>query len=436
MGHARMSAMNVESNELKRYHDAIRYLEDLRSTSVGADYMSDQSRPWVFLERTQSFLDSIGNPEKGFKYIHITGTSGKGTVATMTHEALVSAGKSVGLFTSPYVVAATEKIRVDDLFIPPLEFADILEGFKPHIALAQTNETLGRPTYFEIFFAIALAYFKRMHCEWVVLEVGAGGRYDATNIIDSPVVTAITNIDYDHMHILGNTLLSIAGNKAGIIKKGSTFFTTEKRPAIVKLFKKECARNEVICNVLPVSPDYQENNKTLVRAICGHIGLEKSHIEAGVQARLPGRFETMQERPRVVLDGAHNRAKMRSSVANVKKLSFAKLHLILALKDDKKVESVAKEIVSMADTVTVTSFQNEFVRCIEPNLLRAGIKEFLKNEARVQVVENSTDALEKTLAIAKDDDLVLVTGSFYLVGELRIRWYSEEWVLQNRRSFA
>ena len=428
-----MAAMNIETSELTRYHDAIQYLDGLNRTMTSPDYMRDQSQPSVFLERTRSLLDALGNPEKGFKYIHITGTSGKGTVATMTHEALVASGKRVGLFTSPYVVAATEKIRVNDLYIAPDEFASILEEIKPHIEHARG--THGRPTYFEVFFAIALVYFQRQQCEWVVLEVGAGGRYDATNVIESPLVTAITNIDYDHVQILGNTLTSIAENKAGIIKKDSAFFTTEKRLALLKLFEKECVEKGATFTPLAVVSDYQENNKTLVRAICRHIGLAESDIRVGEEARLPGRFETMQEQPRVVLDGAHNRAKMKSCASNVKKLSFKKLHLIFALKDDKNIASGAREILPLADTATFTVFQNTTVHCVLPQVLKDATTALVQKSARVQIITDAKAALTDVLKYAAKDDLVLVTGSFYLVGELRRVWYSEEWVVENRRSF-
>jgi dihydrofolate synthase/folylpolyglutamate synthase len=199
-----------------------------------------------------------------------------------------------------------------------------------------------------------------------VLEVGAGGRYDATNIIESPIVTAVTNIDYDHVQILGKTLLSIADNKVGIIKKGSAFFTTEKRASLLKLFEKECKEKGATFTALPVVEDYQENNKTLARAIGTYIGLSREHIEAGTYARLPGRFEFIQENPRVVLDGAHNRAKIRSCAANVQKLDYKKLHLIFALKDDKDIAAVAREIMPLADAIILTEFTNPTVQSAAP----------------------------------------------------------------------
>jgi len=158
----------------------------------------------------------------------------------MIHEVLLVSGKKVGSFTSPFVVTSIEKVKVGELYISPEEFADIVEYLKPFIDEAYISGPYGRPSYFEIFFAIALVYFKQQKCEWVVLEVGLGGRYDATNIIERPIVTAITNIDYDHTEILGKTLKKIAFDKAGIIKTGAEFFTTEQNKSVLAVFSEIC----------------------------------------------------------------------------------------------------------------------------------------------------------------------------------------------------
>ena len=155
--------------------------------------------PSIYIKRMRWFLDLLGNPEKDFKYIHITGTAGKGSVSTMLQDRMVRSGKRTGLFTSPFVTTSIEKIQVDELYIDPVEFADIVDGMKPMIDRAFAECPYGGPSYFERFLAIALVYFRKQKCEWVVLEVGCGGRHDATNVIPAPVVSAITNIDYDRL---------------------------------------------------------------------------------------------------------------------------------------------------------------------------------------------------------------------------------------------
>lgn len=422
--------------EMERYRKAVQYLDGLGNLPRSDDYMSGRTNRTVFLKRTRDFLDALGNPERGFRYVHVTGTAGKGTVATMVHNALLASGKRVGSFTSPYVTAAIEKIRAGELYIAPGEFADIVEELKPHIDKAHFEGRFGRPSYFELYFAIALLYFKKMQCEWVVLEVGAGGRYDATNIIEDPRAVAVTSIDYDHVQILGKTLQSIADNKAGIIKKGTAFFTTEKRPMLLKLFERECKRVKASFTALPVSEDYQEDNRTLARAICHSLGLPEKAIEKSVRdTRLPCRFETVRERPAVVLDGAHNRAKMRSTVHNLKKLRYKKLHLVIGINAKKDARAMLREIVPLASRVYATRFRLTGVECTDPKALQAQAREFFRSSAKSSVFLDSEHAFAEACTAAAPDDLVLVTGSFYLAGELRQRWYPEEWVLRRRKSF-
>jgi dihydrofolate synthase/folylpolyglutamate synthase len=424
-------------NDLERYRAAIAYLDGLANLSPVYDYMRDRKTPWVYLKRTRDFLERCGNPQNGFKYVHVTGTSGKGTVATMVHESLNAAGKKVGSFTSPFSTAATEKIRVNGSYIAPGEFADILDTLKPHIERAYLESPLGRPAYFEIFLAVALIYFRRQQCEWVILEVGIGGRYDATNVIESPKVAAVTSIDYDHVRTLGRTLLSIADNKAGIIKKDCDFYTTEKRAAILKVFERECKRVGARFNALTPVEDYQENNITLARAIGRSIGLADEAVKEGIEAtRLPCRFEIVQEHPLVILDGAHNRAKMRATMQNVQRTSHEGLHLILGLKEDKDVSVVLKEIVPLASHVYVTRFQNVGFQCADPRALLSDARKHAKKGTILSLHLDPYDALDAALKMAKKGDLVLVTGSFYLAGDLRKRWYPEEWVLRSRKSFG
>lgn len=317
-------------NNFERYQSAINFLEGLSNLPLNGDYMIKQRNLGVYLKRMRYFLGLIGNPDRGMKYIHITGTSGKGTVTNTVHEILKVSGKNVGSFTSPFVTTSIEKIKVKDSYIGPDELVDIVEYLKPFIDKAYLEGPYGRPSYFEIFLAIALIYFKQQKCEWVVLEVGCGGRYDATNVIEKPIVTAITMIDYDHTHLLGKTLKKIAHDKAGIIKKGSMFFTAEQRPALIKIFDAICKDNKVKLNQIPQQENYREYNRALASAITRSVGVSEQDIKKGIEiARLQCRFEIIQKMPLVILDGAHNRSKIRSTIVNLENLKFKKLHLLL-----------------------------------------------------------------------------------------------------------
>ena len=406
--------------DFSRYHDAVRYLEGLSNIASGPDYMlarrslGEGRDPTIYIKRMRWFLDLLGNPERGFKYVHITGTAGKGTVATTIHYSLFTSGHRTGLFTSPFVTTSIEKIQVDNLYIAPDEFADIVDEIKPALDRAFRECPYGGPSYFERFLAMALLYFKKQTCEWVVLEVGCGGRYDATNVIPPPVISAITNIDYDHMHILGKTLTKIAWDKSGIIKKGSRFFTTEQRPRLRKIM-------EDICREQGASFSYLKGgNEELVEAM----GFGKAP-----EVKLPARFEIVpasrqggQKNPLVIIDGAHNRAKVRHTAEQLKQLTYGKLHLVAALAANKD-----RDILDAipADFFYPTRFQNPERQCMNPAKLMPGAKIFT----------DSSQALDAALAAAKPEDAILITGSFYLAGELRQRWHPEDRILKNRHSF-
>ena len=420
-----------------RFKTAVEYIDSLSNLPLFDDYMSGTAKPHpeIFLKRMRCFLDLLGNPEKGFKFIHITGTSGKGTVATMIHNGLVASGKSCGLFTSPYVVSPLEKIQVNDLYISPDEFADIFDEIKPFIDKAYIFGEFGRPSYFEIYLAMAFVYFKQKKCEWAVLEVGCGGRYDATNIIPSPVASAITCIDYDHIEILGKTLNKIAMDKAGIIKKGSKFFTAEPRPLLRKMFSEVCLKESA--SFFEVSPKIDDDsNAVLAETILRSIGVSDVFIKQGISyTKLPARFETMDKKPLVIIDGAHNRSKVAHTVALLKKQKYRKLFLILAIANNKDSEDILAQIVPLADKVFLTRFLSMDRKPAPPARLMTELKPYLKSGATVEIFLDSQDAYEKARGLSSDDDCILVTGSFYLAGELRSKWYSEEVIARKRKSF-
>lgn len=414
-----------------RYHQTIDFLEGLSNLHLEKDYMRDRGNPSLYLKRMRSFLTLLHNPDRRFKLIHITGTAGKGTVTTMIHEILHASGKKVGSFTSPFVTTSIEKIKVGGRYIAPDELADVVEYLKPYIDRAYAQSLYGRPSYFELFLAIALVYFKQRKCEWVVLEVGAGGRYDATNVIEKPRVTAITNIDYDHVELLGHTLKEIGYDKAGIIKKSSQFFTAEQRPALLAIFQKICEEKKVTMHQISRQKNYQDYNKALSSAISRSLGIQEKHIMRGIQrTRLQCRFEIMQKDPLIILDGAHNRAKVRSTIENLKQLNFRKLYLIIGTADNKDKVSMLEQIVPLADRLLFTRFQIKDRKCAHPKELRALSKKYLKRGAGTEMFLDPEQALSEARRLARPQDLILVVGSFFLAGELRKNWIPEELILQ------
>jgi dihydrofolate synthase/folylpolyglutamate synthase len=453
--------MHRQSNteRLNRYRKAVSFVESFSNSSIKKEYRKSvepkdfEKKDFnFFLNRTRYFLDLLGSPDAGFKYVHVTGTAGKGTVSTMVQEMLIADGKRTGLYTSPYVTAATEKIRVGGEYVSMEDFADIVDELKPFIKKSAASP-YGSPSAFELSLVIAILYFKRMKCEWVVLEVGLGGRYDATNMIRGPKIAAVTTIDYDHTEILGNTLEKIAYDKAGIIKPQSVFFTSEQRPKLISLFKKICREQKAEFHHVGKQKDYKKYNEELARMIATKAGVSKKSIDAGIQnTRLPCRFEVIDLKPVTILDGAHNRAKIKSTIANLKELArsrnnkHGKVFVIVAISDTKKDNrAILAPIARVADHIVVTSLTIKTTltgggrKSVHPMALLPYLKKAIprprKNKVEIEVIMEPKLALKKVQDLAGEDDFILATGSFFLAGELRKCWYSEEWVLKNRKSF-
>lgn len=427
---------SIHSQKYDKYYAAVRYLETLGNIAGGYQKTNLKSHPQpeMFLERMQDLLDLLGNPEKRFEYVHITGTAGKGSVASLVHMELVKAGKKAGIFTSPFTVSTIEKIQVGSEYIDPLVFADLTEKLKPHIDEAILHGRHGAPSYFEMMFAIALLYFKKEKCDYVVLEVGLGGRYDATNIISKPTITAITNIGLDHTHILGTRRSDIAKDKAGIIKKGSTFFTSEEDLKILRIFESQCEEVGAEYHSLKVKGlDYDSRNHLLAGSICVSLGIIQYTTDMKEGIKLPARFETVKKRPFVIIDGAHNPSKIGSTVYNLSQLKYRNLVLVIAVSADKDWESMVKIIVPNAHQIYVTRFSVPGRQAVDPKLLFQVAKKYADG-CSIHLFSDPVQAYKNALKELAPTDLLLVTGSFYLAGDIRSLYCSEEKILENRNS--
>ena len=423
-----------------RYYAAIHYLEGLGTGD--SDYrkakLFESPHPEMFLLRMQDLLDRIGNPERGFTYIHITGTAGKGSVSSMVHAALVSKGKRAGLFTSPFTVSTIEKIQVGAKYIDPSILADLVDMVKPAIDAAAGSSPYGTPSYFETMLAVALIYFKQQKCEHVVLEVGLGGRYDATNVIRKPLITAITNISLDHTSVLGSTREKIAHDKAGIIKRGSHFYTTEESPALLKIFRSACLSNGAHYHALPVTGlDYEDRNRSLAGTICKQLGLMKS-ADRIMPSFLPARFEIVERWPLMMIDGAHNPSKMDSTIYNLGKLKqqkmFKKLTAVVAISADKDWQSILKKLIPTLNSLYLTTFSIPGRQCISPRILTAFAKKHAGRSVHVYLKTDPIQAFAEAKAALTPNGALIVTGSFYLAGIIRGLYCPEEKILRQRTS--
>lgn len=461
----------------KNYHQTIKYLESLKNISH-KDYMQNRHQDGkFFLLRMQEFINKLNINLKQFKFIHIGGTSGKGTTTAMVHNILCQDNKKVGSYYSPHPTTTIERIKMGKKFISPNNFVKIFNKLRPVIKDMENNSKYGAPSYFEILLAIALKYFENKQCDYVILEVGCGGEFDATNIIPTPKICAITNIGLDHTHLLGKTLIKIATTKAGIIKNNSKFITTEKRPHILKIFKKICQQKKAKFIPLNSNPsNVIENNILLATKITEKLGVKKEIIKRGIkQTSLSCRFEIIQKNPLVILDGAHNLDKIKSTFNNLKNINFDKLYLIFTLNDNKDIKKIIKYIahevyperqrqeepkdpvVNQTNIKTNQILKSHYKNNTEIILTKhlvderecADLKMMQKlfqttfgqinnNEAplkrvrnfNIKIINDPHQALNQILKKARQNDLILITGSFYLAGELRKKWISEEKILE------
>jgi len=253
----------------------------------------------------------------------------------MIHTVLTTAEFNAGLYTSPNVTTPIEKIKVKNQLISPTEFVEILNAIKPAIDYAYQYCPYGRPSWFEVYTAMSFIYFKNKKCDYVVLEVGLGGAFDATNIIKSPKITIINKISIDHIDQLGNTISEITKEKAGIIKPKTIFFTpTTNSPAVLKILKQACQKVGVEFNLISAPKEkiklkmigyHQQINAAIAKAACQKLGIKNQIITQGLaKTTMACRFEIIQKNPTIILDGAHNESKIESVVKNIKNLTHSK----------------------------------------------------------------------------------------------------------------
>lgn len=376
------------------------------------------------LDRIQNLLNKISNPEKPLKCIHVAGTNGKGSVCSMIHYAFIEAGYKVGLYTSPHLKKFNERIRVNGMQITDKEVVEYFLKLKPHV----TDQS-----FFEITTAMAFLYFREKNVDFAVLEVGLGGRLDATNVVN-PLVSVITNIGLEHTGLLGKTIEKIACEKAGIIKQNVPVVTgsegkalevieeiAKKRDAPLFL-PKQCKR----INFKYLHGEYQQQNKDL--ALTTIYILKKFYfskikffqIRKGIRRTVwPGRMQFIGQN--VLVDCAHNPSgfkALRNELINIKKRKKIKnLVFVIGLQQDKDIKEIFKIIRPLASATIFTKSKNK--KSANPEDLLETLKKIDNNQnIKTKILKNARDALDYAKKIAGKNDLVVVAGSIYMVGDL------------------
>lgn len=410
------------------------------------------------LTRTYKLLELLGNPHEKLKCIHIAGTNGKGSTVSMISEMLIESGYKVGMYISPYIEDFEERMQINNQNIKKEDLVVLINRVKEKVDEI-IESGFEHPTQFEIITCAMYLYFYENNVDYAVIEVGMGGRLDSTNVIN-PILTIITSISFDHMQVLGDTLPKIAKEKAGIIKNNVPLILYPQQPSVCKVIEEICLKNnsEIIKvkkdNVIHLGNlEIKKNDGRIVKAqklqiktlnntyiiescLLGKHQMYNCAVVVNAYEKLlklglkitktafynsfknviwPVRLEIMQNNPYVVLDGAHNIDGIINLSESIDKyFKYDKLILILGILADKEVESMIKVISKRATKIlTVT-----------PNSDRAELSTDLKNEVlkynkNCEDFLNYKDAYLKALSYCKKDDLLLICGSLYMVGDMR-----------------
>jgi dihydrofolate synthase/folylpolyglutamate synthase len=414
--------------------------EDARRFLFGLiDYERKNETPNFDLGSFERFLSKAGSPHRDLSNpILIAGTKGKGSTAAFIASVLQAAGYTTGLLTSPHLQSVRERIKVDGVSISEDDFAELVDFLKPLVDKGRSSFR----TVFEILTAMAFLHFNKKRTEMAVLEVGMGGRLDATNVV-TPILSVLTSVSYDHTAFLGGSLEEIAREKLGIVRSSGTAISAPQEEVVRSVLKEVCAQVsselffsgedwEVLSKslegqrfeyggeeyLIPLLGEHQVENGVLAIdtiKLLGQQGFEvaASDVKRGLrEVEWPGRMQRLYRSPLVVVDGAHNgesaRA-LRRAVGDY--LEYRNLVLILGISKSKDLRSILDPLSEIADQIIFT----------RANLPRAETPERLleayNGGAATFVESDITNALKKAFSVAGERDLILITGSLYLVGE-------------------
>ncbi|GAB6086808.1 bifunctional folylpolyglutamate synthase/dihydrofolate synthase [Alkaliphilus crotonatoxidans] len=404
------------------------------------------------LENIQYLLKLLGSPQQGLKIIHVAGTNGKGSTSAFLHGILKMAGYRVGLYTSPYLETFTERIQINGEKIPEEKLAHYTARVKEKIQ-QMVEEGKNHPTEFEVVTAIAFTYFQEEQVDYLVLEVGLGGRLDATNVVEAPLVSVITPIGFDHMQYLGNSLEEIAFEKGGIIKNNCITVISPQQEEAMTVLKELCLERN--SRYVPVQPGNLKVHSSSLEGQCfsvemmdtfyhevkikmlgqhqidncctalwviealkryADLKIQKEDLYKGLNETIwPGRLEVLRKSPLTIIDGAHNThgaEALKQSIVEL--LRDYQITLVIGMLADKDVKGYLDLIIPHVQRVVVTRPDNP--RAMEPIQLAELIKGYSKP---VWIQENIPRAIEEAYGITKENEAIIVAGSLYMIGEAR-----------------
>jgi dihydrofolate synthase/folylpolyglutamate synthase len=460
---------------LEKYNQARESLLSLITDPTGSRYHQVKSREVRLIEfqeqidRISDFLDFAGNPQAQYRSIHIAGTSGKGSVVYMIAAILSAAGVRTGFHISPYLQVCNEKLIIDGKMISPSAFVhQVNEFWEIYENWIKSGGKYRSLKYGEAWVALTYLWMARTQVEWAVIETGLGGRYDPTNVLPS-LMQVITNVDYDHVETLGPELTHIAEHKAGIIKPDGLVVTATQKPELLSIIQREAKQKGATLYSLGEDFDYSvvEGDSVKVRIsirtpyrnyekveismrgsfqpvnaalsiasvdiLAERFGVPISDevIRSGLKnLEFPGRMEMIQENPLVILDGAHNSHKMgalKQSLATI--YPDKKITVIVGMLSTKDFKAMIDHLVPIASRWVVTQPHVFGKPSTQPSEIASYITK-INPQADIRAFDYINDALDVVLAEASQNDLIIVTGSLYLVGEARERWFPTKEILR------
>ena len=423
------------------YQESLRYIEETHKFGVR-----------LGLDNIAKLLELLGNPQDKLKIIHVAGTNGKGSTCSFISTILTESGYKVGLYTSPFLETFTERIRVNGINIPEEDVARIVTIIKSKIE-QMVSEGYSYPTEFEIVTAMAFYYYYEQKVDFVALEVGLGGRYDATNVIKNSEVSVITSISLDHIGILGDTVEKIAYEKGGIIKENGTVILYDQSEEVKNVIKQICkeknatyieakfddikVKNSDIysqtydCIIageryedleIKLIGEHQINNSILaLNAIKSlkekhNLNITEDNIKKGlINTKWPGRIEKIKEEPIFIIDGAHNEDGAKSLAKAIEKnFKDKNLTLLIGMLEDKDIDGVIEILIPYFSKVITTTPDNP--RAISSDILKEKISQYVDDVVSKPKIK---DAVEYTLNNSSKEDIIISAGSLYMIGEVR-----------------
>ena len=418
------------------YASALEYLDSLKGEGI---------KPR--LEHTKFILERLGF-RQDFRVIHVAGSKGKGSVSAFANSILCEAGFKTGFYLSPPLQGFVERISVNRRFVSEREVVRLVEDVKPFVEELSFS-SLGKPTFFEVVTAMALRYFQIKGVEFAVLEVGMGGCLDSTNVVDS-AVSVVTNIELEHTRYLGSMIAQITREKAGIIKPNTTCVTESEDSEVLGILEGICAeRNARLVKVgsdvrygkiksdsrgqsfgisggfnyrslrIKLLGEHQVANAvTAVTAVRAAINISEAKVRSGlIKTKWPGRLEVVSKKPTVLLDGAHTMRGVAALVASLELFEYDKLYIVLGISKDKPMTDITRKLAPLATEVIATKAAVE--NAGDPRVI---LGEAVKHTESA-VIEDVGEAVRYVRRRARPRDLILITGSLYVVGEARRAWH-------------